>query len=141
MIPVLPCRSLAENLEFYRALGFAVTFHQQHPNPYAAVERGDIELHLFSMKAYDPAQSYSTCYILTTDVEALYAAFSSGLRAALGRLPTRGLPRIGPLRDMSYAERLLGQVEQAHLTDQEREALRDDLHRAVELAQALAEPP
>jgi catechol 2,3-dioxygenase-like lactoylglutathione lyase family enzyme len=104
-IPILPCRSIEENLAFYRALGFAVTFQQRRPNPYAVVERGGVTLHFFSMKGYDPAQSYSTCYISTTDVDALYHAFSSGLRAALGRLPTRGLPRIGPLRDMSYGVR------------------------------------
>jgi hypothetical protein len=234
MIPILPCRSLPEILDFYRALGFAVTFHQQRPNPYAVVERGDIELQFFSMKSYDPTQSYSTCYIVTTDVEALYAAFSSGLRAVLGKLPTRGLPRIGPLKDMSYgvrqflltdpggntlrvgqplsdgfahlqapkerfaralqtagllvdskedteaaarlldrilasdtarsateqvqalvlraetalrmderslAERLLGQARTILLTDQDRQNIRDDLHRAEELAQALAQSP
>jgi hypothetical protein len=104
-IPILPCRSIGENLDFYRALGFAVTFQQQRPNPYAVVARGGITLHFFSMKAYDPAQSYSTCYVSTSDVDALYDAFSSGLRAALGKLPTRGLPRIGPLKDMSYGVR------------------------------------
>jgi catechol 2,3-dioxygenase-like lactoylglutathione lyase family enzyme len=104
-IPILPCRSIDENLDFYRALGFAVTFQQQRPNPYAVVERGGITLHFFAIKAYDPAQSYSTCYITTSDVDALYDAFSTRLRAALGRLPTRGLPRIGPLRDTSYGVR------------------------------------
>jgi catechol 2,3-dioxygenase-like lactoylglutathione lyase family enzyme len=101
-IPILPCRSIEDNLAFYRALGFTVTFHQQRPNPYAVVERGGVRLHFFSMKGYDPAQSYSTCYITTTDVDGLYHAFRGGLRATLGRLPTRGLPRIGPLRDTSY---------------------------------------
>jgi catechol 2,3-dioxygenase-like lactoylglutathione lyase family enzyme len=105
MIPILPCRSLGENLDFYRALGFEVTFHQQRPNPYAVVERGGIELQFFSMKDYDPTQSYSTCYIVTADVDALYDAFRNGLRAALGKVPTRGLPRVGPLRDMSYGVR------------------------------------
>jgi catechol 2,3-dioxygenase-like lactoylglutathione lyase family enzyme len=104
-IPILPCRSIEETLAFYRALGFAVTFQQQRPNPYAVVERGGITLHFFSIKAYDPAQSYSTCYISTTDVDALYDAFSTRLRAALGKLPTRGLPRIGPLKDTSYGVR------------------------------------
>jgi hypothetical protein len=94
-IPILPCKSIEETLAFYRALGFAVTF-QQRPNPYAVVERAGITLHLFAIKAYDPAQSYSTCYITTTDVDGLYDAFRTRLRAALGRLPTRGLPRIGP---------------------------------------------
>jgi hypothetical protein len=59
----------------------------------------------FLIKAHDPAQSYSTCYITTTDVDALYDAFRNRLRAALGRLPTRRLPRIGPLRDTSYGVR------------------------------------
>jgi hypothetical protein len=104
-IPILPCPSIEENLAFYRALGFAVTFQQQRPNPYAVVERGGVTLHFFSIKGYDPAQSYSTCYITTTDVDGLYRAFASGLRAALGRLPTRGLPRIGPLRDTTYGVR------------------------------------
>jgi catechol 2,3-dioxygenase-like lactoylglutathione lyase family enzyme len=104
-IPILPCSSIEENLAFYRALGFAVTFQQQRPNPYAVVERGGITLHFFSMKAYDPGQSYSTCYISTTDVDALYHAFRSGLRAAFGKLPTSGLPRIGPLQDTSYGVR------------------------------------
>jgi catechol 2,3-dioxygenase-like lactoylglutathione lyase family enzyme len=104
-IPILPCRSIDETLAFYRALGFAVTFQQQRPNPYAVVERGGITLHFFAIKAYDPAQSYSTCYITTTDVDGLYHAFRTRLRAALGRLPTRGLPRIGPLQDTSYGVR------------------------------------
>jgi hypothetical protein len=104
-IPILPCRAIDEILAFYRALGFVVTFQQQRPNPYAVVEHGGITLHFFAMKAYDPAQSYSTCYITTTDVDALYHTFSNRLRAALGKLPTRGLPRIGPLKDMSYGVR------------------------------------
>jgi catechol 2,3-dioxygenase-like lactoylglutathione lyase family enzyme len=234
LIPVLPCRLLEENLNFYRALGFEVTFHQQRPNPYAVVKRGSIELHFFAMKTYDPTQSYSTCYIVTTDVEALYDAFRSGLRAALGKVPTRGLPRIGPLKDMPYgvrqflltdpggntlrvgqpisdgdaptevpterfaralhtasllgdskgdypaaatlldrilasdaarsaaeqlralvlradmairmddralAERLLGEAQKTQLTDEDRTAIRDDLRRADELAETIAEVP
>jgi catechol 2,3-dioxygenase-like lactoylglutathione lyase family enzyme len=104
-IPILPCRSIEENLGFYRALGFRVTFQQDRPNAYAVVARSDIELHFFAMKAYEPTESYSTCYITTTDVDGLYDAFRRGLRAALGRVPTRGLPRIGPLKDMSYGVR------------------------------------
>jgi hypothetical protein len=39
------------------------------------------------------------------------------------------------------AERLLGQAQKIQLTDQDREAIRDDLYRADELAEALAESP
>ncbi|MFT2017849.1 bleomycin resistance protein [Streptomyces sp. 796.1] len=103
--PILPCRSIPETLAFYRALGFDVTFEQTRPNPYAVVQRGDIGLHFFGMSRYDPAASYSTCLINTDDVDGLHRAFRSGLKAAYGRVPTRGLPRIGPLRDTTYGVR------------------------------------
>jgi hypothetical protein len=41
----------------------------------------------------------------------------------------------------SLAERLLGQARRIQLTDQDRRNIRDDLHRAEELAQALAQDP
>ncbi|MFI6941212.1 bleomycin resistance protein [Streptomyces sp. NPDC050418] len=104
-IPILPCRTLPPVLDFYEALGFEVTFLQKSPNPYAVVAYGDIELQFFGLKAYDPEQSISTCYVLTDEVDALHTAFRAGLKAAYGKIPTRGLPRIGPLKDMSYGVR------------------------------------
>ncbi|CAM5268826.1 bleomycin resistance protein [Streptomyces aurantiogriseus] len=104
-IPILPCRTLQPVLDFYTALGFEVTFQQRSPNPYAVVQRGGIELQFFGVKRYEPAESVSTCYVLTDDVDGLYEAFRAGLKAAYGRIPTRGLPRIGPLKDMSYGVR------------------------------------
>ncbi|MER5968879.1 VOC family protein [Streptomyces sp. NPDC002055] len=104
-IPILPCQSLQPVLTFYSALGFEVTFQQKSPNPYAVVQRGDIELQFFGLKQYDPAASVSTCYVLTDDVDGLYQAFRAGLKEAYGRIPTRGLPRVGPVKDMSYGVR------------------------------------
>ncbi|OKI86029.1 bleomycin resistance protein [Streptomyces sp. CB02414] len=104
-IPILPCRTLQPVLDFYTALGFEVTYRQNSPNPYAVVERGGIELQFFALKAHEPAASLGTCYVLTDDVDGLHASFRAGLKAAYGRIPTRGLPRIGPLRDMSYGVR------------------------------------
>lgn len=104
-IPILPCQTLQPVLDFYTALGFEVTFQQKSPNPYAVVDRGGIELQFFGMKQYDPATSLSTCYVLTDDVDTLYESFRTGLKAAYGKIPTRGLPRIGPLKDMSYGVR------------------------------------
>ncbi|WP_086797865.1 bleomycin resistance protein [Streptomyces caniscabiei] len=104
-IPILPCQSLQPLLDFYTALGFEVTFEQRSPNPYAVVERGGVELQFFGLKTYEPTTSISTCYVVTDDVDGLYAAFRAGLRQAYGRVPTRGLPRIGPLKDMSYGVR------------------------------------
>ncbi len=104
-IPILPCRSIGEILGFYRALGFEVTYQQTAPNTYAVVERGDIELHFFVLKALDAADNWGSCYVRVADVDSLYEAFTTGLRASLGRLPSRGVPRINALRDMSYGVR------------------------------------
>ncbi|MER5771316.1 VOC family protein [Streptomyces sp. NPDC001985] len=106
-IPLLPCRTelMPSLIEFYTALGFATTFHQKSPYAYVVVERGAVELQFLGMKEYDPASSYSGCYITTDDVDTLHTAFRTGLKAAYGRVPARGLPRIGPLKDMSYGMR------------------------------------
>ncbi|MFH8562340.1 VOC family protein [Streptomyces sp. NPDC017988] len=104
-IPMLPCQSLQPVLDFYTALGFEVTFQQKSPNPYAVVEYGAIELHFFGMKRYDPTESYSGCCVITDDVDTLHTAFRAGLKATYGRIPSRGLPRIGPVKDMSYGTR------------------------------------
>ena len=104
-IPLLPCQTIQPVVDFYAALGFEVTFLQKSPNPFAVVERGDIELQFFAMKKYEPSESYSTCYVLTDDVDGLYEAFRAGLESAYGKIPSRGLPRMGPLKDMSYGVR------------------------------------
>ncbi|MET9394817.1 VOC family protein [Streptomyces sp. NPDC006624] len=104
-IPILPCRTVQPVLDFYTALGFEVTFQQRSPHPYAVVERGGIQLHFFAMKRYEPAESYSTCYVRTDDVDGLHEVFRAGLKAAYGRVPTRGLPRIGRLTDTSHGMR------------------------------------
>jgi hypothetical protein len=104
-IPILPCRTIQPVVDFYTALGFTVTFQQKSPNPYAAVELGGIQLHFFALKHYEPTESYSTCYVRTDDVDGLYEAFRAGLKAAYGKIPTRGLPRIGTLKDTSYGTR------------------------------------
>ncbi|MEW2065459.1 VOC family protein [Streptomyces sp. NPDC007346] len=106
-IPLLPCRTelIQSVVDFYTALGFETTHMQKSPYAYAVVERGTVEIQLYGMKDYDPSTSHSSCYVLTEDVDGLHAAFRTGLKAAYGRIPTRGLPRIGPLKDMSYGVR------------------------------------
>lgn len=105
MIPLLPCQTIQPVIDFYTALGFEVTFLQKSPNPFAAVRRGDIELQFFGMKKYEPSASYSTCYVVTDGVDRLYEEFKTGLKTAYGKVPSRGIPRIGPLKDMSYGVR------------------------------------
>jgi hypothetical protein len=93
-IPILPCRLLEDVLPFYEALGFQVTYRQARPNPYAAVRRADIQLHFFALAGFDPAQSYGSAILVVPDAEALYRSFADALRAAYGKLPRSGIPRI-----------------------------------------------
>ncbi len=59
-IPVLPCISLPETVAFYGILGFEVTHQQTTPNVYAAMRRGEVNLHFMGIKGLDPAKAYST---------------------------------------------------------------------------------
>ncbi|GAA1181150.1 bleomycin resistance protein [Pseudonocardia alaniniphila] len=94
VIPGLPCRDLDDVLPFYAALGFDVTYRQERPSPYAVVRRGGIELHFFSIPEFDPANSMGSVCILVPDTGALHSAFAAGLRAAFGKLPVSGIPRM-----------------------------------------------
>lgn len=93
-IPILPCRELDDVLLFYAALGFVVTYRQARPNPYAVVERDDLVLHFFGLADFDPEQSMGSAIVLVPDVDALHRAFADGLRAAYGKVPLRGIPRL-----------------------------------------------
>lgn len=64
MIPILPCRSIDDQLAFYEALGFEISYRQKLANAFAAVRRGAIELQFFTIKGYEPADSHSTCYVM-----------------------------------------------------------------------------
>ena len=92
--PCLPCRDLDETIGFYESLGFARTYRQLRPNPYAVVVREDIQIHLFGMENFDPANSYGSVIVVVPDPDALYRAFASGFRSAYGELKTAGIPRL-----------------------------------------------
>jgi hypothetical protein len=94
MYPILPCRDLDEAIAFYEALGFVRTYRQIRPNPHAVVERGALAVHLAGIDGFDPELSYASVIITVPDPDALYAAFAEGLRAAYGRLPVAGIPRM-----------------------------------------------
>jgi hypothetical protein len=104
-IPLLTCQTIQPVIDFYTALGFEVTFLQKSPYAYVIVERGSVELQFYGMKDYDPAESIGGCYIITDQVDALYETFRAGLKAAYGKIPSRGIPRIGPIKDTSYGVR------------------------------------
>jgi catechol 2,3-dioxygenase-like lactoylglutathione lyase family enzyme len=94
MYPMLPCRDIDEAITFYNALGFEKTYRQVRPNPSAVVAREDMHIHLFGMENFKPEDSYGSVIIVVPDPDALYTAFAEGLRAAYGKLPIAGFPRL-----------------------------------------------
>jgi len=93
-IPILPCRRLDDVAPFYEALGFQVTFRQERPNPYICFTRGGIDLHFFGLESFEPENSLGSVILLVPDTGLLFEEFATGLRAAYGKLPISGIPRI-----------------------------------------------
>ncbi|MFH8409256.1 VOC family protein [Streptomyces sp. NPDC018019] len=93
-IPQLPCRSIDDVITFYEALGFSTTYRQTRPNPYIAMRREDLEMHFFAIEGFDPTDSYGACAVYVPDTGALHRSFADGLRAAYGKVPVSGIPRI-----------------------------------------------
>jgi catechol 2,3-dioxygenase-like lactoylglutathione lyase family enzyme len=94
MYPCLPCGDLDESISFYQGLGFKTTYRQTRPNPYAVVVLEDIQIHLFGMAGFNPADSYGSVIVAVPDPEGLYRTFATKLRETFGKLPTVGIPRI-----------------------------------------------
>lgn len=94
-VPLLPSCSIDETVEFYEHLGFAVTYRQERPYSCAGLHREGLDLQFFGMpEGFEPEDSYGSCLVLTADVEGLHRAFADGLRAAYGKVPVRGFPRM-----------------------------------------------
>ncbi len=153
MIPALPCRSIKETLEFYVAMGFEITYQQERPNTYACVKHGSIDIHFFTLKDYDPAQSYSTCLVITDDADGLHQAFAASLRQHYGKLPVAGIPRITkPNNNNSAGDRrfnvidpggnwvrFIQQVEKRESPEKPEATLTTKLARAFHAAELQAE--
>ncbi|WP_114560046.1 VOC family protein [Desertihabitans aurantiacus] len=94
VVPILPCRSLDDVLGFYTALGFETTYRQDRPYPCAGVRRGGIDLQFFALDTFEPEQSLGSVIIQVSDTGVFFDELAAGLRAAYGRLPVTGIPRI-----------------------------------------------
>src|SRR5690606_21174757 len=79
---------------FYVALGFEITYQIERPSTYACVKYEDIELHFFTMKGYEPANSYTTCLVMVDDANALHQIFKTHLKAQYGKVAVTGIPRL-----------------------------------------------
>jgi hypothetical protein len=148
-VPILPCRGIDEQAAFYEAVGFAVTYRGTRPSPYLEVSRDGIVLQFYGLTAHEPGSRFDTCAALldtAAEVDALHAAFRAGLRAALGRVPVRGLPRIGAVSDTAAGVRQFlltdpagNQVRVCAPAAPRGPAPRDRLARALDAATQLAE--
>ncbi len=97
-IPCLPCESLDETLDFWRTLGFEVTYRQKAPNPYGVVEGDGYALHFFGLKRLPPQNNFSTCLVIVPDVEQVHAMFAERLHNRFGKVLAKGFPRISRMR-------------------------------------------
>lgn len=97
-VPLLPCEAFDATLDFWQALGYEVTYKQRAPNPYAAMQYDDYEIHFFGLKQLDPQANFSACLVIVPEVEGLHATFAGRLKEALGRVPARGFPHITRMR-------------------------------------------
>ncbi len=98
-IPALPCESMDDMLVFWQAIGFQVTYRQKAPNAYAVVRyEDDYELHFFSLKQLKPQDNFSACLVIVPEVEGLHAIFVERLRNHLGKIPSKGFPRISRMK-------------------------------------------
>ncbi|MEV4702234.1 VOC family protein [Actinoplanes sp. NPDC049316] len=93
-VPLLPCASIDDIENFYVVLGFSTTYKQRRPNPCVGMQREDLHLQFFEIAGFDPAQSYGSCLVLTSDIAELHRAFATGMRAAYGRVLVFGMPRM-----------------------------------------------
>ena len=96
-IPTLPSSSLNDTLAFYQRLGFEGRIHSH--GDYAILTRGTIELHFFTHRELQPAESSAGCYIRVSDVEGIYRALASA------ELPRKGIPRQDVLEDKPWGMR------------------------------------
>ena len=97
-IPILPSRSVNDTLAFYRRLGFDGEIWGE-PYSYAILRRGTVELHFFTHKELQPAESCAGCYIRVSDVEVIYQAL------VLAELPQSGIPRLDALKNKPWGMR------------------------------------
>ncbi len=98
-IPLLPCESLDDTLIFWQAMGFKVTYKQKAPNPYTSISYEDeYEIHFFGLKQLKPQDNYSGCLVIVPEVEQLHAMFVERLKTHLGKVPSKGFPRLSRMK-------------------------------------------
>jgi len=108
MVPLLPCRSIDEIVEFYEMLGFTQTYYQVRPYPCVGLKRDDIQMQFFGMPDFKAEDSYGSCLVIVPDTGELYRSFAASMRAAHGKLLVSGIPRMTRPRKRKNADDLSG---------------------------------
>ncbi|MEU6059066.1 glyoxalase [Streptomyces sp. NPDC047097] len=95
-VPLMPCASVEEHLEFYEMLGFEATYRQTKPYVYVALRWSGFELHFGpAPQDLDPARETSGgCLVMVDAVAPYHSAFVAAMRRAYGKVLGSGLPRI-----------------------------------------------
>jgi catechol 2,3-dioxygenase-like lactoylglutathione lyase family enzyme len=96
VIPLFPCGSLDEMVDFYQTLGFEVIYQQEDPYLYAVVRRGGVDLHFSKLTAWQTKNA--VCLVFVQHIAPYHKEFADALRVKYGKVPTAGLPRITRLR-------------------------------------------
>ncbi|WP_280276113.1 VOC family protein [Nocardia wallacei] len=107
-VPLLPCGSIDEIVEFYTMLGFTRTYYQLRPYPCVGLRREDLQLQFFGLPDFRPEDSYGSCVVLVPDTQQLFEAFAAGMRAVHGKLLVSGIPRTTRPRKRKNADNYSG---------------------------------
>jgi catechol 2,3-dioxygenase-like lactoylglutathione lyase family enzyme len=72
-IPILPACDIAETVDFYGKLGFAVVrLWEGFGAPYLILRRDDVELHFFHDAGTDAKRNDHGCYLRLADAQGVY---------------------------------------------------------------------
>ncbi|GHE74794.1 glyoxalase [Streptomyces vinaceus] len=95
-VPILPCLSVEDTLEFYESLGFEVTYKQTRPYVYLALRWSGFELHFGKApEGLDPArEDGGACLVMVDSAAPYHAAFVRAMRSTHGKVLATGRPRI-----------------------------------------------
>lgn len=107
-VPLLPCADIDEIEPFFTALGFRTTYRQRRPYQGLGLNGHGFDLQYYGLAGHTPESSHSSCLVIVSDTGPIWEEFASGLRAAYGRLPIKGFPRITRPRPRKNAEGLSG---------------------------------
>ncbi len=99
LVPVLRSGDPGATLDFWRALGFEVLHDQRRPYIYLSVRRGGVQVDFTGQAG--PGLLLWAC----DDVDALHQTFRAGIKAAFGRVPRSGLPRLGAVSQQKQDRR------------------------------------